>query len=492
MPYLLALDQSTSATKAILFDDQGAVLDRCAREHRQLYPQPGWVEHDAEEIWRNVLAVVGELASRHTDKLRDLAGLSLTNQRETIVVFDRATGVPLHPALVWQCRRGDAFCRELSRAGHDASVQAKTGLKIDTYFSASKLHWLVREQPGLARKMKEGEALIGTMDTYLVYRLTQGRVFATDPTNASRTLLYDICRLRWDEQLCGLFDVPRRALPEVRESAASFGHTDVGGLLPRRLPIHGVMGDSQASLFAQRCFQPGTAKATFGTGTSLLLNIGGQFQLPAEGLVSALAWVVGGQPTYALEGLINYSAATVSWLKNQLGLIRNAAETETLARAVEDNGGVYLVPAFAGLSAPYWSPDARAAIVGMTAHTRREHLVRAALESIAYQIRDVLDLMNAGAGVSLQSLHGDGGPTANRFLMQFVADLCGLELRVSDVPESSALGAASAGLLGLGLQPSLDALAALPRQWTVYQPRMPQEQVRQLRDGWHTAVQRVL
>ena len=492
MPCLLALDQSTSATKAVLFDAQGLVVDKSVREHRQIYPQPGWVEHDADEIWRNVLAVVRELVSRHADKLSELAGLSLTNQRETILVFDRATGRPLCHAMVWQCRRGDSFCRKLSQAGHDEAVRAKTGLKIDTYFSASKLQWLVRERPDLAGKLRTGEALIGTMDAYLIYRLTDGRVFATDPTNASRTMLYDVRRLRWDEALCELFEVPGRALPEVRECAASFGETTAGGALPRPLPIRGVMGDSQASLFAQRCFQPGMAKATFGTGTSLLLNIGGEFQLPAKGLVSALAWVVAGQPTYAFEGLINYSAATVSWLKNQLGLIRDAAETEALATAVDDNGGVYLVPAFAGLSAPYWSPDARAAIVGMTAHSRREHVVRAALESIAYQLRDVLDLMKTGAGVALQSLHGDGGPTDNRFLMQFVAELCGLELRVSDVPESSALGAASAGMLGLGLHPSLDALAALPREWTVYRPCLPHGRVRELYDGWQAAVKRVL
>lgn len=492
MPHFLALDQSTSATKAVWFDVQGAVLNQAVREHRQIYPQPGWVEHDAEEIWQNALAVIRELTTRHADKLADLAALSITNQRETIVVFDRATGRPLHHALVWQCRRGDAFCRELIAAGHTDTVRAKTGLKIDTYFSASKLRWLVREHPGLAGKLARGEALIGTMDTYLVYRLTNGRVFATDPTNASRTLLYDISHLRWDEPLCDLFDVPVPALPEVRDSTARFGETDADGLLPRPLPICGVMGDSQASLFAQRCFHPGMAKATFGTGTSVLLNVGKQFQLPAPGLVAALAWVIAGQPTYAVEGLINYSAATVAWLQNQLGLIQNAAETEPLATAVADNGGVYLVPAFAGLGAPYWRADARAAIVGLTAHTRREHVVRAALESIAYQLRDVLDLMQTGAGLPRPVLHGDGGPTANRFLMQFVADLCGLELRVSAVPASSAWGAASAGMLGLGLHASLGALAALPRAWTVYRPRMTPARVRELHDGWRAAVQRVL
>jgi glycerol kinase len=490
MPPILALDQSTSATKAVLFTDQGTVLDRTTREHRQIYPQPGWVEHDAEEIWQNTLDVVRDVAARHD--LSTLAGVSIANQRETIVVFERGTGRPLHHAIVWQCRRGDDLCGALAGAGQKESIRSRTGLRVDTYFSASKLQWLVRERPDLATRLQAGEALIGTMDTYLVYRLTGGRVFATDPTNASRTLLFNIRGLRWDDTLCELFQVPPRALPEVRESGAQFGETDVDGVLRRPVPICGVMGDSQASLFAQACFKTGMAKATFGTGTSVLLNIGGEFELPAEGLVCALAWVIGGQPTYALEGIINYSAATVAWLQHQLGLIHDAAETEALARAVEDNGGVYLVPAFAGLSAPYWSPDARAAIVGMTAHTRREHVVRAALESIAYQLRDVLELMKSGAAISLQSIHADGGPTANGFLMQFVADLCGLELRVANVPESSAWGAASAGLLGLGVHKSMETLAALPRAWSIYRPQMPPERARRLLEGWQSAVERVL
>jgi len=490
MSLLLALDQSTSATKAVLFDDRGAVVDKASRDHRQLYPQPGWVEHDAEEIWRNTLDVIREVATRRD--LASLAGLSITNQRETIVVFDRRTGRPLHPAIVWQCRRGEPICRELSAAGHQELIRRKTGLKLDTYFSGSKLRWLVRHQPDLAASLRRGDAVVGTMDAWLVHRLTGGRVFATDPTNASRTLLFDIHRLRWDDELCALFDVPMRALPDVIECTGAFGSTDAAGCLPRPVPIRGVMGDSQASLFAQRCFQPGTVKATFGTGTSVLFNLGDRCPPPPEGLVTALAWVIGSRPVYAFEGLINFSAATVSWLKNQLGLIRSAAETEALAQAVPDTGGVYLVPAFAGLSAPWWRPEARAALVGMTAHTRREHIVRAALESIAYQLRDVLELMRAGAGVPLQGLHADGGPTANAFLMQFVADICSVELWVSDVPEASALGAASAGMLGLGLQPSLEALAELPRHRTVYRPQMPPDRLGQLLAGWQAAVKRVL
>ncbi|HVM62642.1 MAG TPA: glycerol kinase GlpK [Verrucomicrobiae bacterium] len=492
MSLVLAIDQSTSATKAVLFDAQGRVLDRASRDHRQIYPQPGWVEHDPEEIWQNVLAVIRDVATRNPDKLAQLAGLSITNQRETILAFDRATGRPLHNAIVWQCRRGEPICRKLREQGHEDMVRARTGLKIDTYFSASKLDWLVAEKPDIAARLSKGDAVIGTIDTYLIHRLTGGNVFATDHTNASRTLLFDIGKLCWDEELCRLFHVPLRALPEVRESAAHFGDTDAAGVLPKRVPIRGVMGDSQASLFSQRCYQPGMAKATFGTGTSVLLNIGDRFRVPEKGAVVALAWVWQGKPAYACEGIINFSAATIEWLKNQLGLIQNTSEVEALAGNVEDNGGVYLVPAFAGLSAPYWSPDARAAIVGMTAFTRKEHIVRAALESIAYQVRDALDMMRADAAPEVRELCADGGPTRNGFLMQFTADMTGVDLKVSEVAESSAWGAAMNGLLGLGFYRSLEDLMALPRETKVFRPQMNAARVRQLVDGWQAAVKRVL
>ena len=492
MSLILALDQSTSATKAVLFDAKGNILDKASRNHRQIYPQPGWVEHDADEIWKNVLAVIGEIARRNHSKLSKLAGLSITNQRETVLVFDRKTGKPLHHALVWQDRRGDAICGTLTRQGHGPSVLRKTGLKIDTYFSASKVRWLIENKPVIAAKLKSGDAVIGNIDTYLIHRLTDGKIFATDFTNASRTLLFDIGKLKWDAQLCKLFKVPVNALPEVRESVAQFGETDTNGLLPQTIPIIGVMGDSQASLFAQRCFQPGTAKATFGTGTSVLLNIGDKLRVSKKGAVTALAWVYQGKPTYAFEGLINFSAATIEWLKNQLSLIQSAAEVEQLALSVKDNGGVYLVPAFAGLSAPYWSPEARAAIVGMTAHTNKAHVVRAALESISYQIRDVLDMMRADAKVKLQSLYADGGPTRNKFLMQFTADLTRTEIKAAEVAESSAWGAAMNGLLGLGIYKSLADLEKLPRPQTVFRPTMVAAEVARLHAGWQAAIKRAL
>jgi glycerol kinase len=350
----------------------------------------------------------------------------------------------------------------------------------------------MRYEPEIVRRVRAGEALVGTIDAYLIYRLTNGKVFATDHTNASRTLLYNINTLSWDDELCDLFGVPRTALPEVRESTAQFGETDVGGLLPRPIPICGVMGDSQAALFAHGCFEPGAAKVTFGTGSSVLLNIGTKPREAGGGIVTGLAWVLGGRPTYCFEGIINYSAATLTWLRDRLGLIREMDEVEPLAAAASDNGGVYLVPAFAGMGAPYWDATARAAIVGLTAYSGREHVVRAALESIAYQVRDVLEAMRGASGVDLRGIHADGGATTNRLLMQFTADMTGLDVHVPEVPECSALGAALAGAVGTGLYRSQAELAPLPRQACDYRPALQASRVKADYDGWQRAVRSVL
>ena len=483
MNAILAIDQSTSATKAVVFDAAGEVISKASADHRQIYPRPGWVEHDAEEIWRNTLAVIEKIRPK-----KPLC-LSIANQRETVVVFDRATGRPLHNAIVWQDRRGAPICTELAQHGDE--VARRTGLKIDTYFSASKLTWLMRNRADIAAKLAAGQALVGTIDAYLVYRLTGGEVFATDHTNASRTLWFDIVRLRWDQQLCDVFGVPLRALPEPRDSTAEFGTTDCAGVLSHPIPIRGVIGDSQAALFAHRCYQPGMAKVTLGTGSSILLTHP-SFLLHPSSFLTTLAWTHQGEPTYCLEGIINYSAATIAWLKDQLQLIRDPAETEAAASSVPDNGGVYLVPAFAGLSAPHWSADARAAIVGMSAHSTRNHVIRAALESIAYQIRDVLDEMRSAGGIALQAIHADGGATRNAWLMQFLADMTGLEIVVSRMADCSALGAALAGALGLGLHGSLDELAALPRETVRYSPAMSRDQADRLHAGWKRAVKQVL
>ncbi|MCK4624223.1 MAG: glycerol kinase GlpK [Phycisphaerae bacterium] len=484
MKYVLAIDQSTSATKVIIFSLAGKVLAKTSIPHRQYYPQPGWVEHDAEEIFTNTRQALRQVIEGGKLTASDLLCLSITNQRETIVVFDRQTGKPLHHALIWQDRRGDELCTRLTERGAADEIRNKTGLKIDSYFSASKIKWLIDNKPDIAAALASGQALIGTVDTYLIYRLTAYGVFATDHTNACRTMLYDILNLRWDSDLCEMFSVPLAALPEVRSSSADFGQTDLDGLLDRPVTIRGVMGDSQAALFAQRCFEPGDAKVTFGTGSSVLVNIGSQLQISHSGLVSTIAWMHDGQATYAYEGIINCTGATIAWLKDQLQLIDSPEQTEELATSVPDNGGVYLVPALAGLGCPHWRPDAKAAVVGLTSHSNRNHVVRAALESIAYQVRDVLDCITSQADVPLTVVRGNGGMVANSFLMQFVADITSVPLLASQLPELSALGA--------GVYSSLDELTALNLPSLDYRPAMPADLRRKYYQGWTEALRCVL
>jgi len=493
MPYYLSIDQSTSATKALLFDEQLELVDKVGLEHQQRYPKPGWVEHDVEEIWMNTKTSVRGLIERRSEEGASIACLSITNQRETIVVFEKGSGKPLYPAMVWQCRRGAEICREVNSQGHGNRVERKTGLKVDTYFSASKLRWLMRERPDIADRVADGSALVGTIDAYLVYRMTGGRSFATDTTNASRTLLFDIETLEWDDELCALWNVPLQSLPEVRDSSSIFGETDLEGILPKSLPICGVMGDSQAALFAQGCFESGQAKVTFGTGSSLLLTTGNERQIPGNGIVETLAWTIEGRPTYAYEGIIISSGATLAWLRDHLGVFQDYSEVEGMARAVEDNGGVYLVPAFTGLGLPYWDSDARAAIVGMSSQCDRRHVVRAGLESIALQVSVALEEMMSEAGTPLRSLRADGGATANQFLMQLVADLCGTELEVSEMSECSGLGAVMSGLVGIGIVDDLSGLATFKRDMTRYafQPERSSE-IETLRTGWNAAVEQII
>lgn len=492
MTVVIAIDQSTAATKASLFSTDGELLRSAILPHEQIYPKPGWVEHDAEEIYQNAIKVTRDLLEQDESVTSDLLCLSITNQRETIVVFEKETGKPLHNAIVWQCRRGESLCSQLIAEGHNERVQEITGLRIDTYFPASKLTWLLNHHPEIRQRLLDGTALIGTIDTYLIYRFTNGQVFATDHTNASRTLLYDINRHRWDEDLCTLFAVPIASLPQVLESSACFGETRLEDTLDRSITICGVMGDSQAALFAQRCYSPGGAKVTFGTGSSVLLNIGGEMKLSSSGIVTTIGWVLDGHSTYVFEGITNFTGGTIAWMRDQLRLIEAPEETEKLAAAVKDNGGVYLVPAFVGLSAPYWQPKARAAIVGLTPHSTKNHVVRAGLESIAYRITDVLDLMAQDAGTSLEYVNADGGAVRNRFLMQFVADMTQLTVRASSLPELSALGAALSGMLGTHIYDSLNALEQLPADFVAYQPEMNPELAREYYSGWQAAVQQVL
>ncbi len=492
MRTILAIDQSTSATKALLFTETGELLDKTAVSHEQIYPQPGWVEHDAEKIYRNTLEAVANLLARNEANLSNLFGVSITNQRETFVVFDKTSGEPLYNAIVWQCRRGEEICRQLVEAGHEPLVQERTGLRIDTYFPASKIGWLLNDQPAIAKKLAAGEAYVGTIDAYLIYRLTGGRVFATDQTNASRTLLFDINNLAWDDELCELFGVTRSALPKVYDSDAVFGETDFNGLLDKPLPISGVMGDSQAALFAQHCYEPGSGKVTFGTGSSVLLNIGEQPANSDKGIVTAVAWVIAGQPTYAFEGITNFTGATIAWLRDQLELIESVEQTEDLATAVDDNGGVFFVPAFVGLSAPYWQPQARAAIVGLSPASNKNHVVRAALEGIAFRVRDVVLLMVQDAGVPLQYIHADGGAVQNSFLMQFVADMVQVTVRASRLAELSAQGAALAGMLGTGIYESLNDLRQLKQPFVDYKPGIDAAEADRDYQDWLLAINQVL
>ncbi|MDQ8187660.1 glycerol kinase GlpK [Pelagicoccus sp. SDUM812002] len=492
MPHFLALDQSTSASKALLFSEKGDVVDRVSKEHAQVYPKPGWVEHNAEEIWRNCLDVLGEILERNGELAREIPFLSITNQRETVVVFDKATGRPLYNALVWQCRRGGALCSEAVAEGYGSEVERKTGLTIDPYFSASKMKWLMDNEPEIAAQVERGEALFGTIDTYLIYRLTEGRVYATDTTNASRTLLFDIGKMRWDEDLCELWGVPLGALPEARDSEAQFGETNLGGKLWRPLAICGVMGDSQAAMFAQGCYEKGSGKVTFGTGSSILLNIGSEMQMADGGLVTTLAWTRGGKPTYALEGILISTGATLAWLKNKLGLFEDNAELEEVGDALEDNGGVYLVPAFTGLGFPYWRAEARASIVRLSSHSGRQQVMRAGVESIAYQVHDAVAAMKDASRISFSSLKADGGSTSNAFLMQLVADLCSLEISVSSVEECSALGATLAGMLGMRMLERPEDFQAVAASSQRYLSVMEPSRREQLLSGWNRAVEQTL
>ncbi|HAF62710.1 MAG TPA: glycerol kinase [Anaerolineaceae bacterium] len=488
----LAIDQSTASSKVMLCSTDGRVLDQLALTHTQIYPKAGWVEHDAEEIYHNVLKAATELLQRNSDKLDKLLAICITNQRETFVIFDQKTGKPVYNAIVWQCRRGNGFCNQLIANGNEETIHHLTGLKIDTYFPASKLHWLLSNYPDVRSKLKEGTVLFGTIDTYLIYRLTRGKVYATDHTNASRTLFYDIEKLGWSQELCDVFELEFGRLPDIRESSAWFGDTDLGGSLEKRIPICGVMGDSQSALFAQHCFSTGDAKVTFGTGSSLMLNIGHQKRLSDRGSVTALAWVHRGKPTYAFEGITNFTGATIAWMRDQLQLIQDPSESEALARSVEDSDGVYLVPAFVGLGSPYWRSDARAAILGMSPATTRAHVVRAGLESIGYIVTDTLNAMIDETGVELDLIHADGGAVRNTYLMQFVADLNQLKVHAAHSPELSALGAVFNGCLGLEIYSSLDDLSSLQFNFSEYKPSMSSTRAKELFKGWQSAVQQVL
>ncbi len=490
MRFVVAIDQGTTGTTVLVFDRRGRVVGRAYREFTQHFPRPGWVEHDPEEIWRVTLGVLRKACRAARARVSDVAAIGITNQRETTVLWDRRSGRPVHRAIVWQDRRTAPQCDELRAAGAEELVRRKTGLVLDPYFSATKLSWLLGHVRGARDRAARGDLCFGTIDSWLVWKLTGGAVHATDPTNASRTLLYDIHARRWDDELCRLFDTPAAVLPAVRPSSGVFGET-TPDVLGQSVPIAGIAGDQQSALFGQGCTAPGMAKNTYGTGCFLLLHTGDTPIPSAHGLLTTVACDAHGGPAYALEGAVFIAGAAVQWLRDGLRLLDTAAQSEKLARSVPDSLGVHVVPAFVGLGAPYWDASARGAILGLTRGVTRAHLVRATLESLAFQTRDVMDAMAADAGAPLRALRVDGGASANDFLMQFQADLLGVPVERPALVETTAMGAAQLAGLGVGFWRAPSELTAMRRQDRRFRPRMKPAQRAALYAGWQAAVRRV-
>jgi len=489
MQYVLALDQGTTSSRAIVFDHAGQIQSVAQKEFRQIFPRPGWVEHDPDEIWSTQLGVAVEAVTQAGLTGRDIAAIGLANQRETTVVWDRRTGQPVYHAIVWQDRRTAGLCDELRAAGHEALFQRKTGLLLDAYLAGTKLRWILDNVPDARRRAEAGELAFGTIDSWLLWKLSDGALHVTDATNASRTLLFDIAQQAWDDELLACLRVPRAMLPEVRDSSTVYGHTTClpGG---RRIPVAGVAGDQHAALFGQACLRRGMVKNTYGTGCFMLMNTGDPPVPSHNRLLTTTAWRFAGRPSYALEGSIFIAGAVVQWLRDGLGILRSASEVESLAASVPDNGGVYLVPAFVGLGAPHWDPYARGAIHGITRGTTAGHLARAALESIAYQVSDLVSAMQADCGLALGELRVDGGATANDTLMQFQADLLGVPVLRPAVTETTALGAAYLAGLAVGYWGGLDEIAAQWQVERVFEPAMGRDRVAGLRGNWARAVER--
>lgn len=476
--FILSIDQGTTGTTTILYNKQGQAVDKAYRSFRQIYPQPGWVEHDPLEIWATVTDTIGELLQRNTGSIE---AIGITNQRETTVVWDAKSGQPVYNAIVWQCRRTADYCEQLKE--HSKLIRQKTGLPVDAYFSATKIHWILENIPDLGGR----DLKFGTIDSWLIWQLTGGKVHATDFTNASRTMLFNITDKVWDAELCQRIGVPRDILPEVRKSVADFGTVSTIPEL-QGVPISGVAGDQQAALFGQRCFASGQLKNTYGTGCFLLMNTGNEPVFSEKGLLTTLAVNADGAPCYALEGSVFIAGAAIQWLRDELGLIKDAAESESLATSVADNGGVYLVPAFTGLGAPHWDMQARGTICGLTRGSNRAHLVRAALESMAYQTYDVLKTMEQETEITIRQMAVDGGATANKFLMQFQADLLNIPVERPDMVESTALGAAYLAGLGTGFWADSEELLSLPRPGLEFKPQMQNEIRDMLLIGWQKAL----
>jgi glycerol kinase len=486
--HILAIDQGTTGTTALLINHKGQVISRAYREFTQIYPHPGWVEHDPQEIWAVTLSVATQALLQANLDSSDVHAIGITNQRETTVVWDRETGMPVGNAIVWQCRRTAPLCDQMKLAGWGPRISAKTGLVIDAYFSATKLAWILDNSPSIRSQAEQGRLLFGTIDSWLLWKLTGGKVHTTDVSNASRTMLYNIHNLNWDDDILSYFDIPRTMLPQVKSSSEIYGYSNPQ-LLGNEIPIAGLAGDQQAALFGQACFNSGQAKNTYGTGCFLLMNTGKQAVNSNHGLVTTLAWSLNGEVYYALEGSIFVAGAAVQWLRDELKVVETAAETETLAQSLPGNDGVYLVPAFVGLGAPYWDMHARGSLVGLTRGTSRAHLARAALEAIAYQTYDVLNAMQRDSGITLQTLNADGGACANNFLMQFQTDILGVPVERPVNTESTAIGAAYLAGLGSGFWNNQEELIIMRQVDRKFEPSVDNEKRALLLKNWHSAVE---
>lgn len=485
--YILALDQGTTSSRSMLFDKQGNIISTAQKEFKQIYPQPGWVEHDAEEIWSTQFGTMAEAVAKAQISMKQIAGIGITNQRETTVVWERSTGKPIYHAIVWQDRRTAAYCDELKAAGHKEMIQQKTGLIIDAYFSGTKLKWILDNVDGARNKAENGELAFGTIDSWLTWKLTNGAVHVTDVSNASRTMLYNIHSLQWDEELLKLFNIPASVLPEVKPSSNIYGET--GNIIPdSKIPIAGIAGDQQAALFGQMCTQPGMVKNTYGTGCFMLMNTGEKAISSKNNLLTTIAWQVNGKTHYALEGSVFIAGAVVQWLRDELKIIRTSSEIENLAAQVQDSDGVYIVPAFAGLGAPHWNQHARGTIFGLTRGSNNAHIARAALDSIAYQTYDVLKAMEADSGIHIKELRVDGGATVNDQLMQFQSDMLNCKVVRPTITETTALGAAYLAGLAVGYWENVEEIQ---KQWQVekeFSPQMDEAKRNELVNGWQRAV----
>ncbi|AIM37733.1 glycerol kinase GlpK [Sphingobacterium sp. SG20118] len=485
--YILALDQGTTSSRAIIFSKSGKIEAIAQKEFKQIYPHSGWVEHDPKEIWASQLSVFTEVMAKLKITPKHIKGIGITNQRETTIIWDRNTGEPVYNAIVWQDRRTANYCKNLEKEGYSDTIQQKTGLRIDSYFSASKINWILEHVEGVRERANRGELAFGTVDTWIIWNLTDGKVHVTDVSNASRTMLYNIETLNWDEELLNLFDIPKSLLPQVASSSEVYGYTS-GQILSSVVPIAGIAGDQQAALFGQMCTKKGMAKNTYGTGCFLLMNIGSKPIFSKNNLVTTIAWKIGDKVTYALEGSVFIGGAVIQWLRDELGIIKTAAEVERLATSVKDSDGVYLVPAFSGLGAPHWNPYARGSLLGLSRGTNVAHIARAALEGIAFQVTDVLTAMQSDSQIEVKELRVDGGASANNFLMQTQANFINATTVRPEVIETTALGAAYLAGLAVGFWPSIEEIA---EQWqldTIFKP-IGDDRVKQSLREWKRAVE---